>query len=163
VGSSLVEANGNREMSIKRLGFYREFFRGRSDYPSIRASLWGQDEDGYGADRARLADYLRDATVVVPTAGLAELDVIDPSKGLAGTTDAKSDGEWVWPALLSHYVRHYPVQLAEDFIKDVRSRGWQVEALTPEERSAVSAELRLADEVRRGERGTPSTGEGAAR
>jgi hypothetical protein len=36
-----------------------------------------------------------------------------------------TDGEWVWPEGLAHYVERHAVVLPEIFIEHCRSRGWQ--------------------------------------
>jgi hypothetical protein len=37
-----------------------------------------------------------------------------------------TDGVWVWPEGLAHYVEAHSVRLPDEFIDDMRSRGWRV-------------------------------------
>ncbi|MCA9088358.1 MAG: hypothetical protein KDA90_06945 [Planctomycetaceae bacterium] len=38
----------------------------------------------------------------------------------------KSDGEWVWPASLAHYVREYHISLPQEFIEKMERTDWRV-------------------------------------
>lgn len=37
-----------------------------------------------------------------------------------------TDGEWVWPEGLAHYVEAHDIRLPEEFVESMRRRGWQV-------------------------------------
>lgn len=37
-----------------------------------------------------------------------------------------TDGEWVWPQGLHHYVEHHHVRLPDEFVADMRRNHWQV-------------------------------------
>jgi hypothetical protein len=37
-----------------------------------------------------------------------------------------SDGEWVWPQALAHYVQRHWVYLPEEFVDTMRSNDWRV-------------------------------------
>jgi hypothetical protein len=39
-----------------------------------------------------------------------------------------SDGEWLWPEGLAHYVERHSVRLPDEFIQTMRSHSWQVPA-----------------------------------
>jgi hypothetical protein len=41
-----------------------------------------------------------------------------------------SDGEWVWPEGLVHYIRNHDVCLPDDFIETMRQNDWTVPAVT---------------------------------
>ncbi|WFE34250.1 hypothetical protein [Micromonospora sp. WMMD975] len=45
----------------------------------------------------------------------------------------KTDGRWVWPADLSHYVCKYNIQLPERFLDWIRSVDWIAPELSQEE------------------------------
>jgi hypothetical protein len=44
-----------------------------------------------------------------------------------------TDGVWMWPEGLAHYVEAHSVRLPDEFVDHMRSRGWQVpvEPITP--------------------------------
>jgi hypothetical protein len=37
-----------------------------------------------------------------------------------------TDGIWVWPQGLEHYVRHHHIRLPGQFIQTMRDSGWRV-------------------------------------
>jgi hypothetical protein len=45
-----------------------------------------------------------------------------------GSSD-RTDGEWVWPAGLAHYVASHGVFLPEEFVNTMRWNEWRVPAL----------------------------------
>jgi hypothetical protein len=50
---------------------------------------------------------------------------------LMGSSDL-TDGEWVWPAGLAHYVEEHSVFLPEPFVKTMRWQDWHVPVLDNE-------------------------------
>lgn len=51
------------------------------------------------------------------------------SPGLMGSCDL-TDGEWVWPQGLVHYVEEHAVSLPEPFVRTMKRHEWQVPDLT---------------------------------
>lgn len=46
-----------------------------------------------------------------------------------------SDGEWVWPTGLAHYVERHSICLPESFLKTMMSNAWTIPSHTKDGRS----------------------------
>jgi len=51
----------------------------------------------------------------------------DAPPPLLGDSDF-TDGEWVWPAGLAHYVEAHSVMLPDEFVQTMMGNGWSVPA-----------------------------------
>jgi hypothetical protein len=90
--------------------------------------------------RARLADYLAAGMTQASYLGLSWCRFgcgIDFE--LMGSRDL-TDGAWVWPEGLAHYVREHLVVLPDEFVTQALSRGTPVVAVQSEERAMQQAE-----------------------
>lgn len=80
--------------------------------------------------RNLIANYLEEGSVFAQYRGLASCRFF--CKGWYGSREL-TDGEWVWPEGLSHYVRVHSVRLPEQFgakVREANSRpGWSRETL----------------------------------
>ncbi len=47
-------------------------------------------------------------------------DVLDESKGVIGSLEILTDGEWIWPSDLSYYLQNYHIKLDERFIDHIK-------------------------------------------
>lgn len=64
----------------------------------------------------------------------------DAPPALMGDSDL-TDGEWVWPEGLAHYVDAHSVLLPDEFVEGMRRNGWVVPASATDTRSdPISAE-----------------------
>jgi hypothetical protein len=79
-----------------------------------------------GVERENLIRYLMNASFFRGSWGHSSCrfhcGVDDTDMGSSELTD----GEWVWPEGLVHYVDRHEVLLPEDFIDYCRSRSWQL-------------------------------------
>ena len=48
-------------------------------------------------------------------------DVIDSSKGTAGTPTVYTDGKWIWPGDLAYYVKNYHLELPQEFLSSFQN------------------------------------------
>ena len=46
-------------------------------------------------------------------------------------SDDFTDGVWVWPEGLHHYVRHHQIRLPEEFLQTMRDSEWRVRGPLP--------------------------------
>src|SRR5713101_707910 len=78
------------------------------------------------ADRERLVAYLRAGHGCRTYLGFSacRFECRDKYRVL-GNCDL-TDGEWVWPVGLSHYVDRHAVMLPDEFIASASARGWKV-------------------------------------
>jgi hypothetical protein len=75
-----------------------------------------------GEERSRVVRYLSGAPVCAAYCGLSYCRF---GCGPNGSTE-HSDGVWVWPEGLAHYVQCHDVRLPEDFLAHLRSRDFRL-------------------------------------
>lgn len=109
------------------VGFFREL-RSLPKLPSLHSAISENRE----SDSTRLADYLDQGEVLV-TSGQLVNDVIDPSVEDVGLSGLRTDGKFVWPGTLGHYVRRYGVTLPEMFWEHARDLNFSPPVLSDEE------------------------------
>lgn len=99
-------------MALRRIGYWKESLS--DEYP-----LPQELEAEYAPDvRDRLATHLESGAVFAQYRGYSFCRY---GCGLNGSAEL-TDGVWVWPAGLAHYVRHHAVGLPPDFVRDA-TRG----------------------------------------
>src|SRR5215510_3162859 len=107
---------------LQRTGFFREMPHGEPTDPSLadaRNAAPSPHED-------RIAAYLDAGHVCIAAPGLTH-DVLDTGKRI-GPPHHRTDGRFVWPGDLAHYVRTYHVRLEGPFIEHMLANGWTVPA-----------------------------------
>jgi hypothetical protein len=82
---------------------------------------WAQE------DRSRVVQYLASAQAVAWAGGPSYCRF---GCGGLGHTE-QSDGLWIWPDGLAHYVEHHDIRLPDEFLNHVRNQGYRPEP--PEE------------------------------
>ena len=97
-------------MARKRVGFFRELPHGDPDGPSLHDAR----RESAAEDEAAILGYLARGAVHALSPGPV-WDVLDES-GPVGTASLLTDGEWVWPEDLAHYVEKYHVRLPAEFV-----------------------------------------------
>lgn len=107
---------------LKAIGYWREpeFPEGeRLPEPQDMVDPhWRPDE------RVLIGSYLRTGKVAQQWKGFAVCRLCAPSTGL-GSCDL-TDGEWVWPEGLEHYVEEHGLFLPDEFIDSMRRHKWMV-------------------------------------
>lgn len=104
--------------------------------PLIEIGLWNSEEvdhyihpgelmvPDYYEDKEKLVAYLDSGEVF--QSRLDETDcLLGCGESELGTTDL-TDGVWLWPQALSHYVDKHDVALPEKFLSHVRDNNWQI-------------------------------------
>lgn len=120
---------------MRRIGFFRELPHGEPDGPILRDAV-----DAIAPDlAARLVGYLEKGRLLaaVPAPGI---DVIDPTQPYVSPPHLLTDGRWVWPADLAHYVERYRVGVPDEFLADIEAAGWTIE-VSDEQIEAISEAL----------------------
>ena len=69
--------------------------------------------------------------------------------GMLGSGEL-TDGEWVWPEGLPHYVERHGVMLPEEFVASASAREWKVPPIDQVGRPIVPS-ARVSNQLRRGE------------
>ncbi|MGV9338471.1 hypothetical protein [Streptomyces sp. NPDC003688] len=119
---------------IRQAGFYREL-HGAGDAsaptPSLRravAEARGRDRE---VDEDRIVAYLRSGTEIFSAMG-AERDLITDDEWITGAGSLVTDGTWLWPVELAHYVRRHHVPLPPEFLAHIRSNAHTSPPVAPE-------------------------------
>ncbi len=97
--------------------------------------------------RTRVADYLDRGgnEVMLAQGGTSWCRFCCGIESTAMGSQEWSDGHWVWPAGLSHYVREHEVMLPEEFIRDAQAKHpfWDGAGKRPELMSGRGADATL--------------------
>lgn len=107
-------------MDLKTVGFYKEMPHGMDSKLSIKDYIQKEKED-----TKKISDYLLRGIEIIVSPGTVN-DLLDESKGIAGTTSLFTDGEWVWSGDLAYYVREYKLQLPKEFIDTMKNNSWEI-------------------------------------
>lgn len=89
-------------------------------------------------EAGRVLAYL-EAAPVVHAADDYGHDRIDPGRGRSVPLTWQTDGSWVWPGAVSHYLRCYALPPDPEFLAHIRKRGFQLPAVPSEVRQAALA------------------------
>ena len=121
---------------MRGAGFFREVSYGADDGPSILDHIGRLT----GSDKERVLDYLRGGTVI-DSLLLVTVDVVDEARPPIGGLSLLSDGEWIWPSDLEHYVELYDCAVPEDFHAHMQRRKWSTTRLTDDEIATINDEI----------------------
>jgi hypothetical protein len=105
---------------LKEVGFWKS--KHEPDYPDPQALVDPNWEPG---DRDKIIAYLKGGLPIAHYLGYSSCRFkcgIDEHE--LGSADL-SDGEWVWPEGLFHYVEKHNVKLPDEFVARMRAKGWQ--------------------------------------
>ncbi|MGW0087223.1 hypothetical protein [Streptomyces sp. NPDC003393] len=116
---------------IKRGGFFREI-GGQAptadDAPSLRDAV----QDSGPWDEDRILTYLESGLEIYSTMG-AERDVLTGEEWILGSGSLMTDGTWLWPVDLTHYVRRHHAALPQGFLSYIRTNNYTVPAVPDEQ------------------------------
>ena len=108
-------------MNLQSTGYFREMTDGNPNDPSIKEYV--NKNAKYPIDK--ICAYLDSGLPLIVSPGLV-LDVIDETKGNAGSPSILTDGKWAWSGVLSYYVKNYNLALDDDFIATMISNDWKI-------------------------------------
>ncbi|MBR6404353.1 MAG: hypothetical protein IKS48_13305 [Eubacterium sp.] len=108
-------------MELTSVGFYKEMPHGGDSELSILDFVDKAKDNIY-----KIVKYLIDGKALIISPGLVD-DVIDSSKGPAGTPTVYTDGKWIWPGDLAYYVKNYHLELPQDFLDYMKEKNWTVD------------------------------------
>ena len=120
-------------MRVRDFGFFRELEHGDPDGASIYDHL---REDPQPHEQ-EAATYLAAGVPVFGGSGVFR-DVISGSNRIIGAFQLLTDGEWVWPSDLVHYVKTYHVMLPQELVEHARRNAWRVPELSADDLVRVS-------------------------
>ena len=108
-------------MNLTSVGYFREMLDGSPSDPSIKDYI----HKGTSDINEKICAYLDSGIPLVVSPGTA-LDIIDETKGIAGTPSVLTDGKWAWSGVLSYYVKNYNLQLDSEFVATMIENGWEI-------------------------------------
>lgn len=108
-------------MFITSVGYFREMSDGNPSDPSIKDYI----HKGTSDINEKICAYLDSGIPLVVSPGTA-VDVIDETKGVAGSPSILTDGKWAWSGVLSYYVKNYNLQLDSEFVATMIENGWEI-------------------------------------
>jgi len=106
-------------MNLTSVGYFREMLDGNPSDPSIKDYI----NKGTNYSSESICAYLDSGIPIIITPGVA-VDVIDETKGIAGSPSILTDGKWAWSGVLSYYVRNYNLKLDSAFIETMKANNW---------------------------------------
>ena len=108
-------------MNITSVGYFREMLDGSPSDPSIKDYI----NKGKVSIVDKVCAYLDSGLPLIVSPGMV-LDIIDETKGSAGSPSILTDGKWAWSGVLSYYVRNYNLQLGNEFIDTMMTNEWKI-------------------------------------
>lgn len=108
-------------MNLKSVGYFREMLDGSPSDPSIKDYV----NKGTSSAINKICSYLDSGLPIIVSPGTA-VDIIDETKGVAGSPSILTDGKWAWSGVLSYYVKNYNLQLDSDFVETMIENGWEI-------------------------------------
>lgn len=109
------------KMNLKSVGYFREMLDGSPSDPSIKDYV----NKGTSSVIDKICAYLDSGLPIIVSPGTA-VDVIDKTKGVAGSPSILTDGKWAWSGVLSYYVKNYNLQLDSEFVATMIENGWEI-------------------------------------
>ncbi len=105
---------------MKKVGFYFEM------QDSVRkAELVSLMQASPHSSESRILKYLQTGNEAGAVMVIEHDVLVDPPECL-GEVLLLSDGEWVWPRSLIHYVQRYHIRLPQEFLDTMAANGWGV-------------------------------------
>ena len=108
-------------MNITSVGYFREMVDGSPNDPSIKDYI----DKGNDSIIDKVCTYLNSGIPLIVSPGKV-LDIIDETKGSAGSPSILTDGKWAWSGVLSYYVKNYNLRLNDEFLETMISNEWQL-------------------------------------
>ncbi|MET7297991.1 hypothetical protein [Embleya sp. NPDC005575] len=105
-------------MDLKALGYWRS-----SDSPRLPDPANLVDTTWDGAERALVVDYLDRGQIGRRFMGITRCRICDAPNGGA----EKTDGVFVWPNGLAHYLEEHGVRLPHEFVAHVLRRSEELD------------------------------------
>ena len=111
-------------MFITSVGYFREMVDGSPNDPSIKDYI----DKGNDSIIDKVCTYLNSGIPLIVSPGKV-LDIIDETKGSAGSPSILTDGKWAWSGVLSYYVKNYGLLLDSEFVDTMMANDWKIPIL----------------------------------
>ena len=97
---------------------------GSSEYANYPSPLELISPGWFGDEKTDLISYLRSGLVLFQYFGGSTCRFLCENRQLGG--NELTDGVWIWPEGLAHYVEEHDVILPEEFVNYVRNNDYQI-------------------------------------
>ncbi|MFI6056354.1 hypothetical protein ACIBCO_40645 [Streptomyces violascens] len=124
---------------IRRVGFYHDDAAAAS---RLRDTVRSAGE----SDEQQIIGYLDSGTEIYSTMG-AERDVVMGEEWISGAGSLVTDGTWLWPVELVHYLRRYHIALPADFVEHIRGNQYVSPNVTRQRAIEISDEYFKREEA----------------
>jgi hypothetical protein len=122
-----LKAQTARYRPVRAVGYWRSA-------PPIRLAMYAHFPDPKAlvcpgwrqAEQSLICAYLRAGGVYAQWRGLSHCRFACGIDSQYMGSRCLTDGSWVWPEGLVHYVEVHHVRLPEEFIQEVQQRDWQI-------------------------------------
>ena len=118
---NVVKTRGDDIMNITSVGYFREMVDGSRCDPPIKDYI----DKGNDSIIDKVCAYLDSGIPIIVSPGTVS-DVIDETKGSAGSPSILTDGKWAWSGVLSYYVRNYNLKLNDEFLETMVLNEWKI-------------------------------------
>ncbi|HET6249536.1 MAG TPA: hypothetical protein VFE47_17745 [Tepidisphaeraceae bacterium] len=118
--ASMVEQSIACHPLLKAVGYWRS--RAELELPDPSSLVSQRVIPG----RENIESYLRSGAVYAQWRGISWCRFRCGLTGLGMGSRCLTDGEWVWPEGLAHYIGKHSVTLPDAMIESMRRRGWKV-------------------------------------
>jgi hypothetical protein len=100
------------------IGYWNSKFYGEDKF------IWPQElvRDSIGSDMQKLAGYIANGKSAIAWAGYAGCRICDETLG----TQCLTDGFYIWPEKLEHYILEHKIFLPDEFINHAKNNKWKV-------------------------------------
>jgi hypothetical protein len=135
---SAYERSGSTTMKnkLREVGFFRELSYGDQNGESLESAVAKASLENI----ERIVSYLQSGVAGVVAPRISR-DFPSPRHEIIGSLALRTDGEFLWPSDLAHYVEKYRVSLPADFLRHIEMLDWQVPAVDISALTAIVAAL----------------------
>lgn len=112
-------------MQLKAIGFWHSDDESLFIHPKNCIGNFSSDEE-----RQKLINYLEHGHYLIDYMGYSYCRLCSIETQEMGASE-QTDGIWVWPEGLKHYVEKHSVLLTNEFMEHAKSNNWQVPDYTP--------------------------------
>lgn len=109
---------------LRKVGFYRELSYGDENGDSLQTAVAKATLENFD----RVGSYLSAGIPCVVAPGISR-DILSTGHEVIGSLALLTDGEFLWPSDLNHYVGKYRVALPADFLRHMEMNDWRVPAV----------------------------------
>ena len=94
-------------MHIEKIGWFSDLQHGLPTSGTLKGAAGKLDQESARS----VARYLQSGTIIAETTGETLHDELDPTRPEIGPFRTLTDGKYVWPSDLAHYVEKYRVEV----------------------------------------------------